>query len=146
MVVVLSARSLENRGQLNAIVMGQKHFDTGMVPVNCPGLVFPSAQYYSKVFPRVWVQGPGDVSLAESEENMKAFFKRICAPFSMHASDDVISAQAQEVLSRIPAKSVSTMKKECEAVIWTYVKFVSGGLDAGPAKNAPGCEVEDTCV
>jgi hypothetical protein len=120
-VVILSARSLEVQAQLNVIVMGQKYFEAGVIPTNCPAFNFPTDDYYAEILPRMW-QGCSDcLDAGEAEGHIKAFFKRISAPLSMHASDAILNTQSQEILGRIPrTPTKSTRRTGNEMPTWAF--------------------------
>lgn len=117
-VVVLSARSLEVQAQLNIIVMGQKYFEVGVIPMNCPAFNFPTDEYYDKLLPRMWQGCSGCRDVGESVGHIKAFFKRISAPLTMYASDAILNTQAEEILARIPKKASRDLRKEVEMPTW----------------------------
>merc|ERR1712194_62363 len=99
-VVVLSHRSLDTPGQVTLIIAGQSEPHINIIPMNIPSFKFPTADYFSDVLPNVIPNCSSD-----HQNFMSKFFKRISAPLTIHASDDIISTQCGEILRRIFAKT-----------------------------------------
>lgn len=125
-VVILSAGSLEDVQQIKTITYAMMALsdapaadDSGsrtitsssttnasvkidVIPVCVPGFQFPSAGYFDLVLPKVWPGGR-----RKARPMVQALFKRIAVPFAVDQSDEVIGAQAQSVLERVPKGKIN---------------------------------------
>ena len=68
--------------------------------MNLDGFKFPTDDYYAKDLQTLWPAG----NIAQAEENIRSFFKRISVFFAIAASDQVLDTQALAVFSRIPTE------------------------------------------
>jgi len=119
-VVMLSSGSLENKEHLFAIAVSMqlKKRATAMgngpnvIPVALPGFVFPSLHATSEIAQTVWSGETADVIAAR--ESFRDLFQLIAVSLSIHASDSLITVQANEILRRIPRSCAAT---PAEAVV-----------------------------
>ena len=86
-----------------------------VIPIVIPGFTFPGTEFYDKRLPRLWTE-----NVVTAEALIRSFFKRIAVTFATWASDKVLDAQAQEILSRIPRQFTRSDRT---------LAFFSGGPD-----------------
>eukprot|EP00971_Amphidinium_carterae_P001095 21627-Amphidinium_carterae.1 len=94
-LVLLSKNSLYNVPQLHVMVKGIQT-SRQMIPINLPTFAFPSDDYYAKNLPLHFRNDP-----SAAQRRLQTFFKTIAVNFAVHSSDQVLDAQAAEVVRRI---------------------------------------------
>mmetsp|Transcript_135156 Transcript_135156/g.431494 ORF Transcript_135156/g.431494 Transcript_135156/m.431494 type:complete len:1353 (-) Transcript_135156:426-4484(-) len=102
LVVLLTARTLSSKPQLDAIIDGMSAKETGsqlvVIPLSTPSFTFPSETFLATSLPAEFYTKP-DADLAQ----IKGLFRFIASAFTFHASNDVIQLQTDAILDRIPA-------------------------------------------
>merc|ERR1711933_325280 len=96
-IVILSHGSLDCLAQIQVMYGGMSRGVPGTIPVCIPNFKFPTNFYYDKILPKFFTECAQEVA-----EQIKAFFKTIAVNLAVHASDQEITTQANQVLQRIP--------------------------------------------
>merc|ERR1712176_756145 len=108
-VVVLSPGTLASPDQLALAAWAtRKRQDAGMpdvIPVNIPGFVFPTEEFFQQVAPKIFhTSGGVKFGFAESDDfvqSLREFFWSTRTVLSTHASEKVLDHEVQELLSRM---------------------------------------------
>merc|ERR1711920_527795 len=86
----------------------RKRQDAGMpdmIPVNIPGFVFPTEEFFQQTSPKIFSTSAGvKFGFAESSEfvqSLREFFWSTRTALSTHASEKVLDHEVQELLSRM---------------------------------------------
>merc|ERR1712217_190234 len=78
------------------------------IPVNIPGFIFPSDDYYENILPRIW---PNAADVERADKRIRAFFNKISVDFSTHASDKILDTQTFEILKRFSSGRGNSTRK-----------------------------------
>merc|ERR1711920_487509 len=109
LVVVLSPGTLASPEQLALAAWAtRKRQDAGMpdvIPVNIPGFVFPTEEFFQQTSPKIFRTSAG-VKFGFSDSNdfvqsLREFFWSTRTALSTHASEKVLDHEVQELLSRM---------------------------------------------
>merc|ERR1712032_1768320 len=109
LVVVLSPGTLASPEQLALAAWAtRKRQDAGMpdvIPVNIPGSVFPTEEFFQQTSPKIFrTSGGVKFGFAESQDfvqSLREFFWSTRTVLSTHASEKVLDHEVQELLARI---------------------------------------------
>merc|ERR1712113_767864 len=109
LLVVLSPGTLASPEQLAlASWATRKRQDAGMpdvIPVNIPGFVFPTEEFFQQTSPKIFSTSAGvKFGFAESSDfvqSLREFFWSTRTVLSTHASEKVLDHEVQELLSRM---------------------------------------------
>jgi len=105
-IIMLSRGSLESAEQLQIIMDAMVVAgETEVVPMITASFRFPSKQFYDEEFGR---RLSNDTDVAQMRSRVEGLFKRIAVPWHTHSSDNVLSAQAADLIKRIPKSSHAT--------------------------------------
>jgi len=99
-LVVLSRGTMQSTPQLISIIEAASASAGGgpaAIPVCTPSFTFPSSRYYTLALPKI--MGSRSDVLAPK---IQSFFRTIAVTLSIAASDQVIQAQAESIIARIP--------------------------------------------
>merc|ERR1711920_925227 len=109
LVVLLSPGTLASPEQLALAAWAtRKRQDAGMpdvIPVNIPGFVFPTEEFFQQTSPNIFSTSTG-VKFGFSDPNdfvqsLREFFWSTRSTLSTHASEKVLDHEVQELLSRM---------------------------------------------
>merc|ERR1712113_90016 len=109
LVVVLSPGTLASPEQLALAAWAtRKRQDAGkpdVIPVNIPGFVFPTEEFFQQTSPKIFRTSAG-VKFGFSDSNdfvqsLREFFWSSRTTLSTHASEKVLDHEVQELLSRM---------------------------------------------
>merc|ERR1712087_616385 len=109
LVVVLSPGTLASPEQLALAAWAtRQRQDSGMpdvIPVNIPGFVFPTEDFFQQTSPKIFrTSGGVKFGFAESQDfvqSLREFFWSTRTVLSTHASEKVLDHEVQELLSRM---------------------------------------------
>merc|ERR1712151_1383314 len=109
LVVVLSPGTLASPEQpALAAWATRKRQDAGMpdvIPINIPGFVFPTEEFFQQTSPKIFrTSGGVKFGFAESQDfvqSLREFFWSTRTVLSTHASEKVLDHEVQELLSRM---------------------------------------------
>merc|ERR1712087_203742 len=109
LVVLLSPGTLASPEQLALAAWAtRKRQDAGMpdvIPVNIPGFVFPTEDFFQQTSPKIFrTSGGVKFGFAESQDfvqSLREFFWSTRTVLSTHASEKVLDHEVQELLSRM---------------------------------------------
>merc|ERR1712151_15054 len=109
LIVLLSPGTLASPEQLALAAWAtRKRQDAGMpdvIPVNIPGFVFPTEEFFQQTSPKIFRTSAG-VKFGFSDSNdfvqsLREFFWSTRTTLSTHASEKVLDHEVQELLSRM---------------------------------------------
>jgi len=128
LVVMLSTGTLSSRHQLEIIayVMGlkEKGQSPATVSADLLGFSFPSMHYFGQVLPQIWPE------VNEHQvRHLGTLFRTVSCPYSTHASEQVLRAQTEAIIKRIPHGWTSSKGA---------IPIASVGADAGEGAVTAG--------
>mmetsp|Transcript_19670 Transcript_19670/g.42614 ORF Transcript_19670/g.42614 Transcript_19670/m.42614 type:complete len:738 (-) Transcript_19670:82-2295(-) len=97
-VVVMSRGTLNCRVQLQTIAEAVRAHTPTVIPMKTTGFLFPNEEYFRNILPWRLDRRRGGRS------HVTSFFRLIALEFTPHASDQTLTAQCTEVVSRLACK------------------------------------------
>merc|ERR1712113_443407 len=149
LVVVLSPGTLASPEQLALAAWAtKKRQDAGMpdvIPVNIPGFVYPTEEFFQQTSPKIFRTSAGvKFGFTESHdyvESLREFFRSTRTALSTHASERVLDHEVQELLSRMrrgPRRSTTSRS--------TFSRASKDSRTSGSVKNLSCTDIDTSRV
>merc|ERR1712151_142416 len=149
LIVLLSPGTLASPEQLALAAWAtRKRQDAGMpdvIPVNIPGFVFPTEEFFQQTSPKMFRTSAGvKFGFAESNDfvqSLRQFFWSTRTALSTHASEKVLDHEVQERLSRMrrgPRRSTISRA--------TFSRVSKASSNSGSIKNTSSADSDAVMV